>query len=131
MKVSDVDYSNMIVGKQLTYNGKPITAKELLEKGYSMQEINRVLSQKVQPDFSYLQVGLVLQYYDGAWHGINVVVKINERFVWIKRWEDYINQKDSTPRRILKKKLAEEGYSTKYCGYSSEGSEYIGKIVEL
>ena len=132
MKTKNIDNSDAIVGHCLTYNGKPTSKKELLEIGFTEEEIQRALNNrpKYHANYSYLQDGLVLQYFNSGWHSINVIVKSNERFVWVKRWEDY---KDETKKatRILKKNVIKEGYSIEYCGYPSEASKYIGKIIEL
>ena len=127
------DYSNAIVGYCLSYNGKPTTKDELLKIGFTEEEIYAALNSrpKFLEQFSHLQTGLVLQYFNSGWHSISVIVKSNERFVWLKSWEDL--GKPTKMRRLLKKELAKQGYSTKPCGYNSHpiGSKYIGKIIEV
>ena len=127
------NYANSIVGTSLTYMGKPTTPKKLIELGYSEEEINRVMSQKPKANYDYIERGLVMQYFYSGWHGIEVVVKANERFAWLKSFED-LKDESKKPRRYLKKNLRDEGFSTNYCGYPSgpgSGSEYLGKIINL
>jgi hypothetical protein len=134
MKVTNVDISEAVVAQCLMYKGKHTTKKELLEAGFTEDDIRNALNSRpeYQQQYTHLQTGLVMQWYDGAWHGIYVIVKTNERFVWLKRWDDR-KGKITMSDRVLKKNVAHEGYSTMPCGYNSHpvASKLIGKIVEL
>jgi len=134
MKVKNVDISEAVVAQCLMYNGKHTTKKELLEAGFTEDDIREALNRrpKYHQQYSHLQTGLVMQYFNSGWHGIYVIVKSNERFVWLKRWEDRAD-KPTIGNRVLKKNVRHEGFSTQHCGYASncEGSKLIGKIIEL
>jgi len=134
MKVTNVDISEAVVAQCLMYNGKHTSKKELLEAGFTEDDIREALNRrpKYQQQYLHLQTGLVMQWYDGAWHGIYVIVKSNERFVWLKRFDD-IKDESKKANRVLKKNVSREGYSTMPCGYNSHpvGSKLIGKIIEL
>lgn len=81
--------------------------------------------------FQEYPTGSVMQYEANGSHGIMVVVKSNERFVWLKDWDNR-NNFDVKARRKLKKDLYFYGYSFQHCGYAGgEGAEYIGKIIDL
>ena len=132
-KFKNPDYSNSIVGYQLTYMGKPVTKQELLDLGFSEEDIARAMSRKPKINYDYIVKGLVMQYFYSGWHGVYVVVKANDRFAWLKRYED-LNNDEAIPKRYLKKNLSQEGYSTQHCGYSSGkggGGEYVGKVIEI
>ena len=127
------NYSNSIVGFSLTYMGKPTTPKKLIALGYSQEEIDRVMSKKPKANHDYIERGLVMQYFYSGWHGFNVVVKANERFAWLKSFED-LEDDSKKPVRYLKRELAEQGFSLNHCGYPSgpeSGSEYLGKVINL
>jgi hypothetical protein len=118
------------VANFMQLNGKPTTLTELRSEGFSDEEIQSRLNKKPQA-YGHLREGLVMQWYDGAWHGISVIVKANERFVWLQRWED-VKDETKKPTRILRHKVSQEGYSMMHCGYNGGvGSRYIGKILDL
>jgi len=122
--------SSKDVANFLQLNGKPTTLSELRAEGVSDEEIQRHLNRKPQA-YGHLREGLVMQWYDGAWHDISVIVKANERFVWLNRWDD-VKDKTKKPTRILRHKVREEGYSTTHCGYDGGvGGKYIGETLDL
>lgn len=118
----------MIVGFRFSIDGKTCTKKELLALGYTNAELNEVEN---KARFGHYVKGLCLQFFSGGWHSVDVIVDVNDRFVYLKRLRDLHNE-SVKPTRILKKKVVEEGYTMQACGeYPTEYTKYVGKIIEL
>jgi hypothetical protein len=117
---------NMVVGCNFKVGGKIYSKEELISKGHDKKELDKI---EDKAKLSHYVKGLCLQYFNGGWHGVYVIVDTNERFVYLKSLKRLKEQKK--PNRILKKNLIQDGYTMQRCEYPTQYSNYVGKIIEL